>query len=180
MDRQPLQSLEPGCFPPLGALASKTDGACLLVPQRPLKCRNPAPQAQRWRRRQHVSAPPTSGSTLPRRAGAPPPAQPDVQEAAAWGQAGVSCPDVAEGRELSGVPSVGGLLAAPRLPGRGRGGGCGDPGGAARLPADPVPHLHSHVLPSDQSAPVCHQLLPDPDQRLAHRAHGLLQRHASL
>lgn len=61
MDQQPLQSLEPGCFPPLGTLASKTDDTCLLVPQRPLKCRNPAPQAQTWRRRQRVSASPTCG-----------------------------------------------------------------------------------------------------------------------
>lgn len=165
MDRQPLQSLEPGCFPPLGTLASKTDGACLLAPQRPPKCRNPAPLAQTRRRRQRVSAPPTRGAHP----------FPDVQEphprldqtcrrqrlgtgwgvdAQMWqreGSAGVSPPWAA-------------CWPRPDCPAEGGAAGGGDPGGPRGCPLTPDPHLHSHVLPSDQPAPVCQHLLPDPDQ----------------
>lgn len=63
---------------------------------------------------------------------------------------------------------MGGLAAPPNLPGRGRGGrGAGNQEALRGCPLTSVPAprpLRSHVLPSDQSAPVCQQLLPDPAQ----------------
>lgn len=164
MDQQPLQSLEPGRFPPLSTLASKTDGACLLVPQRPLKCRNPAPLARRGEGGSTAQPRPRVSRTLPQTRRSPTHRSTRRAGGSGRGQAGCRGPDAAEGRELSGVPSVGGLLAAPRLPGRGRGQGARARGARRGCPLTPVRHLHSHVLPSDQSAPVCQQLLPDPDQ----------------
>lgn len=70
-----------------------------------------------------------------------------------------------KGRGRSGDPSVGGLVAPPRLPGRGKGGrGAGSQEALRGRLLTPVSHLRSHVLPSNQSAPVRQQLLPDPAQ----------------
>lgn len=109
-----------------------------------LKRGNPAPQAQTWRRRWHVSAPPTCGANLPYTCRMPPSplAEPDMQEAATPGtEWGWRCPEVAAGTgktqwcPLDGRP--GGLARTARQrEGRQR---CQGRGGAARLPADPRP-----------------------------------------
>lgn len=83
-----------------------------------------------------------------------------------WGQTGVSVPK--RGRKEWGGAVVSPPWAAwwprPDCPAEEGAAGSGVRQGLSGCPLTLAHHLRSHVLPSDQSAPVRQQLLPDPAQ----------------